>query len=489
MAKIVLKRGPKLSAKYKAFTYQHEAFLAVKDLDYAAIFHEQGLGKSKIAIDIILYWLENNTVDTILVIAKRSLVANWHKEFINHTYIKPKTLTQSRKKNFFVFNSPCKVILTHYEVVKSEIERFKLFLKTRDVAIIIDESAKIKNPDSALTRAFLDLAPGFKKRVIMTGTPVANRPYDIWSQIKFLDGGDSLGNDFLEFKSKVDLTNDLAQDTDARNSFESAVSEVFSAIAKFCVREVKDSGVIELPEKKYNSVVTDWEPFQQNLYNQVKEETKALVVRDGIPLEDDSSGILKRLLRLVQIASNPHLVDESYSPKPGKFDYLLDIVDTIIRQSEKCIIWSSFTENIDWLAEELSEYGTCKIHGKLNIEKRDRAVEDFLSDTDIRILVATPGAAKEGLTLTVANHVIFYDRGFSLDDYLQAQDRIHRISQEKTCYVYNLIMPNSVDEWVDCLLQGKILAAKLAQGDISLDYYRSQMTYDFGEVLRSILGD
>ena len=206
-------------------------------------------------------------------------------------------------------------------------------------------------------------------------------------------------------------------------------------------------------------------------------------------VEDESPDILKRLLRLVQVASNPRLIDESYSVKPGKFEYLLDLVAKIVQQSEKCIVWSSFTDNVDWLADELSNFGTCKIHGKLTMDKRNRAIDDFLSDKETRVLVATPGAAKEGLTLTTANHVIFYDRGFSPDDYLQAQDRIHRISQKKTCYVYNLIMDNSIDEWVDSLLEGKILAAQLAQGDISLDYYKSQMLYDFGEVLRNILGN
>jgi SNF2 family DNA or RNA helicase len=103
------------------------------------------------------------------------------------------------------------------------------------------------------------------------------------------------------------------------------------------------------------------------------------------------------------------------------------------------------------------------------------------------VLIATPGAAKEGLTLTVANHVIFFDRSFSLDDYLQAQDRIHRVSQVKTCYVYNLIMRDSIDEWVDLLLQAKKLAAQLAQGDISYDYYKKNMSYSYGEIVRGIL--
>ena len=92
------------------------------------------------------------------------------------------------------------------------------------------------------------------------------------------------------------------------------------------------------------------------------------------------------------------------------------------------------------------------------------------------------------MTLTVANCAIFFDRSFSLDDYLQAQDRIHRISQVEECFVYNLIAENTVDEWVSELLSAKQLAAALAQGDISLDEYKRTATYEFGELIGQILG-
>lgn len=72
-----LKREPKYIAKFKAFPYQQEAVDAVKDLEYAAIFHEQGLGKTKIAIDVLLYWLSECSMDTALIVTKKQLVANW----------------------------------------------------------------------------------------------------------------------------------------------------------------------------------------------------------------------------------------------------------------------------------------------------------------------------------------------------------------------------------------------------------------------------
>ena len=127
-----------------------------------------------------------------------------------------------------------------------------------------------------------------------------------------------------------------------------------------------------------------------------------------------------------------------------------------------------------------------KIHGGMKITERNQSVERFRTD-DYHVLFATPASAKEGLTLTMANHVIFYDRGFSLDDYLQAQDRIHRISQKKTCYIHNIILKSSIDEWVDVLLQAKQNAAFLAQGDITLNEYQKVVDYSFGDIIKAIL--
>ena len=195
---------------------------------------------------------------------------------------------------------------------------------------------------------------------------------------------------------------------------------------------------------------------------------------------------MKRLLRLVQVTSNPHLVDESYIGKSSKERILDNLIQKILRDDEKCIVWTSFVENVDYFNKVYAEYGSVKIHGGMRMEERNRSVERFRSD-DYRILFATPASAKEGLTLTEANHVIFYDRGFSLDDYLQAQDRIHRISQTKTCYIHNIIMLDSIDEWVDALLKAKYNAASLTQGDISLTEYKQTADYSFGELVKEIL--
>lgn len=487
MQKLTLQREPDLTLKHEAFAYQLEAVDAIKDLEYAAIFHEQGLGKTKVAIDLIVYWLSHRQLDTALIVVKKGLLNNWEKELSSHSQLVPRVLTNSRGGNFYVFNSPARVMLTHYEAVRAEEERMHLFLKTRNVGVILDESTKIKNPDAALTKVFLGLAPRFTRRVIMSGTPVANRPHDIWSQIKFLDQGASLGCDFGEFKRSVNLSNDLAGAESRQKSLEIQLQRIFDSISGFAVRETKESAEISLPDKVVRPVVTEWEPRQLEMYRQVRESLQTIIFQDGILKADDSDVVLKRLLRLVQVTSNPALVDPSYQIEPGKLETLLELVSSIVKGGEKCIVWTSFVENVQWLARVLRRHNPQQVHGLLSTMEQNDAVRTFLDEPSAKVFIATPGSAKEGLTLTVANHVVFYDRLFSLDDYLQAQDRIHRISQNRICYVHNLIMRDSIDEWVEALLHSKRMAAQLAQGDIDSETYQEEMSYEFGDILRVIL--
>lgn len=486
MGKIKYTHPFDLSATQNAFPYQQEAFEAVKDLDYSAIFHEQGLGKTKIAIDLLLYWLEKRDIDTVLIVTKKQLIRNWENEFAFHTHIKPQTLSSNKADNFFVLNSPSRVIITNFETIAGEEERLCLFLKSRNVAIIIDESTKIKNPEAKLTQSFFHLAPLFKIRTIMTGTPVANRPYDIWAQIYFLDCGQSLGSDFNKFKSATNLTNSMVDNSNERKVFEDTVASILGKIKDFVVRETKNSGVITLPSKQYFNIYCSFETKQEALYNRIKDDMLIFVQQNGEAVVDDSEACLKRLLRLVQVASNPRLVDDLYGAFSGKEVELQKLLSDITEREEKVIVWSSFIENAEYFCKIYKQHNPVKIHGRMTIEDRNKSVEQF-KHGDSKILFATPQAAKEGLTLTVANNVIFYDRGFNLDDYLQAQDRIHRISQKKTCNIYNLMVKDSIDIWVDKLLQAKQNAAFLAQGDYKLAKYQSVMDYSYGDLIKEIL--
>ena len=397
-------------------------------------------------------------------------------------------LSDNSAHNYYVFTTPCRVVLAHS---RSDQEggrnAFAHGPKTRRVAVFLDEAVKIKTPGADLSQCYFRLSPLFTKRVIMTGTPAANRPFDVWAPIFFLDHGATLGTDYDQFKRQTDLSKDFHGNDALLADYGKILADVQKKISSIAVRETKAGGRISLPSKEFVRIDCEWEPYQLELYRQVREELRAVVLRDGKLIEDDQDSILKRLLRLIQIASNPKLVDEAYSAEPGKFSHLYDLLTDITRREEKAIVFTVFNENSTWLTKKLSAFGALCLNGSMPIERRNDTIKWFLQNASDRVLVATTGAAKEGLTLTVANHVIFYDRTYSLDDYLQAQDRIHRVSQTRDCFVYTLLMRNSVDEWIDALLTQKHLAAQLTQGDINEEIYGEHADFSFVEILQSIL--
>jgi len=475
-----------LDSKHRPLPYQADAIRITKNLPYAALFHEQGLGKTKMALDLALSWLIDDVVDSVLVVTTKSLVANWMRETALHTHLRPLVLGPDRQANFYAFNRPGRLYIAHYEAMRSERERIRLFSEARRLAIILDEAQRIKNPESQVAKALHALAPGFVRRVIMTGTPVANRPYDLWSLIYFLDRGKALGGSFANFKASADLPSHVNPHPSDTAIFETNLTEVFNKIRPFAIRATKSSAKVELPEKDVLYTRTSMEATQAQLYQQYREECAAEVRQRGADRYDDAEAVLKRLVRLVQVASNPRLVDERYLATPCKFAALERILGAKAN-GPKTIVWTNFTANVSAVASRFLNMKPARIHGRLGIDERNRNIDRFLDDPSCALLVATPGAAKEGLTLTVANHAIFLDRSFSLDDYLQAQDRIHRISQTERCTVEILIAERTVDEWIDALLAGKHLAAALAQSDISIEEYRDKATYEFNRILAEVL--
>lgn len=478
-----LKKPPSLDSKHDAYPYQLDAVMALKDLQYAAIFHEQGLGKTKIALDIILYWLTCDVVDTVFIVTKKTLVHNWRMEIDCHSHVSPRILSTNRRLNGTALNAPVLIYVLNYEVISNNFDLIDLFLHTCRVGIVLDESQKIKNPNSKLTKNFLSLSSRFARRLIVTGTPSANRPFDIWSQIFFLDGGQSLGDSFDKFKSQTDLPKAEVN----ISKYSEQLAKIANRIKPFSIRKTKNTAGIELPNKAINAVVVEMASRQREIYCSYRDNlSHQIKVGDDIFL-DDADVVLKRLLRLVQCASNPSLLDDRYSETPGKFRFLVSLLKKISLHENKAIIWTEFIDNVEWLCQSLAGFMPQKVHGTLSIDARNQAIDRFKNDNDSRLMIATPGSAKEGLTLTAANHAIFYDRGFSLDNYIQAQDRIHRISQTKPCVVHNLIAKDTIDEWVDCLLNAKFRAAQLAQDDISEKFFRKSYNNNLTDMLKQVL--
>ena len=312
------RKNPVLKLNKTAFAFQQDAVNLIKDKEYFAIFHEQGLGKTKIAIDLIFDWLQEDKVDSVLVVCKKSLLNNWINELDFHGNLPPVILSNDKEDNLYKFNSPGFIYLCNYELIRTSLDNFEAFFKNRRIGIILDESTIIKNPRAKISQALHYLAPLSCKRLIMTGTPVANRPYDYWSQIYFLDFGERLGTNFDDFKEDYDLGNDLNNNFSSQLIFKNALKGLREKLSDCFIRETKKTAGIELPGKRFIETPVIMDSRQEILYQDMQFELSAEILKDGKLVEENVEVILKRLLRLNQVSSNPGIIDESYNLIPPK---------------------------------------------------------------------------------------------------------------------------------------------------------------------------
>ena len=329
-------------------------------------------------------------------------------------------------------------------------------------AIVLDESTKIKNPNSKITKAIIDIKNYAQKKIIVTGMPVANKPEDIWSQIYFLDNGKLLGDNFKNFKKRYQVKLRGVK----LKKYEGKLGNLCDKLNNISIRRTKD--ILELPEKIYYDVPVKLNRKQRRLYEKLRKELYLEVKNTkGEIIDKKIDSYLVKLLRLTQIASNPALVDESYNEEPSKLIELDKLINEIIKNGEKVIIWTTFIKKIVALKKRYEGYGALRLCGEIPIDERSDIIDKFLKNKNNKVLVANPSVAKEGLTLTSANNAIYFDRNFKMDDYIQSQDRIHRISQEKKCKIIKLIATNTIDEYTDEIIEKKYSLARYILGDVN----------------------
>ena len=470
------------SPKTKPLSHQIEAINYIKRHDIVPLFDEQGLGKSKMVIDALCSDIENKQIDGALIICKKTLLHTWKNEILKHSHLFPVVLSGSQRQKGRAFLTYGHFYIVNYESVRQELDLIRLILKHKTFALVLDESQTIKNPDAKITKAVLSLRDLSKKRIIITGTPIANRPEDIWSQFYFLDGGKTMGEDFSEFRRRYHLK---LKGEDGLQKYEEELSDLRKKINDISVRRTKD--VLELPQKRYVDITVELSGEQREIYNTARDQLYYEIKdENGKSIVEEIENYLVKLLRLTQIASNPGLVVDNYDETPAKFLKLDEIVHEAIRMGEKVIVWTSFRKNVRTLRARYKNLGALMLFGEIPIEERNNVVVKFMNMPEFKVLIANPAAAKEGLTLTSANNAVYLDRNFKMDDYVQSQDRIHRIGQTKKCNIMKLVARDTIDEYTDEILEKKELIARYALGDTDRIEMKTQCLSK--EELLAILG-
>lgn len=437
--------------------HQQDGTRFLRDRETAALFDEQGLGKSRQLIDAIAQERAAGTLEGALIVCPNTIKATWGEEIQRYSDLTYAIFGAGRAARRVAFRSlRAAFYVINYEAVAAELPALRALLRFRRIALVLDESHRIKSPTARVTQAIQSLRRDASRRYIMTGTPVANKPEDLWAQYFFLDDGASLGRTFDEFRERFCT----------KQGGYTRVDELRNCLGTLSLRREKET-TVTLPPKTFRRVGVQLLGEQLRMYDEMR-NTLALWIRDmsGADILAQAENILTRLVRLAQLASNPRLIDSRYDETPAKFKLLDELLPVYLAEpTEKAIIWTSFVGNILMLQERLSPYHPVTLYGEMNGKSRTAALSLFKKDPRVRILIANPAAAREGLTLTEARTAIYLDRTFNLVDFLQSQDRIHRLSQVKPCEIILLMAENSIDEFVDFSLSQKHRLARYAQRD------------------------
>jgi SNF2 family DNA or RNA helicase len=179
------------------------------------------------------------------------------------------------------------------------------------------------------------------------------------------------------------------------------------------------------------------------------------------------------LIRLRQATGHTSILSTKVS-ESAKLDRLKELVSDIIANGEKVVIFSNWKDIVDIIQSELLGYNPAIITGEVNTEQRSVEVDRFQTDKNCKVLIGTIGAAGTGITLTAASNVIFFDIPWTCGIFEQAVDRCHRIGQNKTVNIYELITKNTIDERVhDIVRQKGELSDRIVDSKALVNYYLS----------------
>lgn len=356
---------------------------------------------------------------------------------------------------------------------KKGFEFVQRFLRKFRSMIVIDESQRIKNPSAKRSQRIVGLAPLAASRRIASGTLVANTPMDLFGQFDFLCPGLLGTTSFRAFTAEYAellpsnhrLVQEIRQRNGARGNPQIIAKDKFGRpkyknldklkglMAPHTFRVLKKD-CLDLPEKIFQTHPYELSSKQRKLHDFINAEMR-YHRPDG---EIDTFTALTKINKLQQVTSGFIMVDGEATDLSEEAQPRMDALKTVIEDADpegKIIVWCQFKEEIRAVGRMLRKEGfkVAEYYGDTSDKDRELAVDEFQAG-DVDIFLATR-AASTGLTLTAASTVIYYSWGFSLEDYLQSQDRAHRIGTKRNVVYVNIVARGTVDEKVAMSLQNK----------------------------------
>ena len=452
--------------KITPYPYQEEGISFGLERRRLLIGDEPGLGKTLQSIGIA----DCADAYPCLVICPASLKINWQREFEKFTDKKALVLDDSTRTTWPYL---LKMGLYHVAIVNYESLRkyFVWDIKTRkgqplrlkDIvfypytslfrAVIIDESHRVKDPSAQQTIFTRGIVEGKEYRILLSGTPVVNRPADLIAQLSIMGRLSEFGgrSKFLADYGGGEISRDRRgkDEEDKPRNLERLSVELYS---RCMIRREKAKVLTQLPDKTRTDIFVDIS--NRDEYDTAAEDL-ARYLREYTECDDRD---IRRKMRMEALVKFMTL--RSLSSK-GKVRQAVDFIRTFLANDEPLILFCSLHEIVDQLLKAFPE--AVSVTGRDSINAKQAAVDAFQSGR-ARLIVCSIKAAGVGLTLTASSNVAFLEFPWTYADCCQCEDRAHRIGQKDNVTCYYLIGKNTIDRVLYSIIHEKKSIANRIMG-------------------------
>lgn len=381
---------------------------------------DMGLGKTIMAISIICYIQENKKCkDPHLIIAPKSTISNWMKEFgrwAPHLTVVNLIPTMDVRNEIIqtqmqpgTFN----VVVTTYDalnIVKAELRRISWHY------VIFDEAHKLKNADSQVMQNSRKLPS--VRRLLLTGTPLMNNVQELWALLNFL-----MPQLFSSAEDFDKWFNFDGNKQDFSNTAKMLVIQCLHRVMKpFILRRTKKDLATKLPDKIEINIAIQMQPLQIKLYQDL-----LCQLTDMGDKKISNKPMQNLLMQLRKTCNHPYLFNnveeegqdefgEHLVTNSGKMLFLDKLLAKVQAQNEQILLFSQFVSMLDILEDYLMMrgYEYCRLDGATPLEERESQIEDFTRPGSSKLIfIISTRAGGLGINLVSANHVVIYDSDFN----------------------------------------------------------------------------
>ena len=401
---------------------------------------DMGLGKTLQTICFLARFHQENPGMTHLVVAPASLLYNWQQEFQKFAPSLSAAVYHGASRNADdVLSGKHDIVITSYGTLRSDAATL---LGYSYGLAVLDESHNIKNPAAQVTGVVQQL--NAMVRIALSGTPVINNTFDLYSQLTYSLPGMFGSREFFkrEYADAID-----------RNHDEEKIKTLQKLTAPFILRRTKEQVATDLPAKTESILWCSMGAQQQNLYNEIQEQVKSNlftgIQKDG--LAKSKLAVIQGLLKLRQICNSPMLLpieERQNNTQSVKVEVLMEELNNLLGK-HKVLVFSQFTTMLNILVEECNKQDIPYFHfdGQTPLTKRAEMVSAFQDEgCQTNLFLISLKAGNTGLTLTAADYVFLFDPYWNSATEQQAIDRTHRIGQTKNVFAYKIICKNTIEE-------------------------------------------